>query len=515
MERELVIQSYKEGSDIALLENKTLVEFHKVHNNNLFNVGDIYLGKVRKAIPGLNAVFVDIGHEKDAFLHFTDLGPYIQSYISYTKQAIQGTVDISLKKFQVEMELNKNGKIEDVLKNKTFIPVQILKEPISTKGARLSCEISLAGRYVVLTPFVDTIGISKKIGSIVERERLKTLIESLKPKNMGVVVRTVAEGRGAKELQEDIAQLLSKWNSMSQRMKQADIPKKILNEEDKTSKILRDMLNGSFTKIVTNNEKLTAEIADYVEKIAPEKKGTVSTHEGNIPLFDRFSITKQVKSLFGKTVNLASGGYLIIEHTEAMHVIDINSGNRMDGIKAVNQEENARNTNLEAAVEIARQLRLRDLGGIISIDFIDIKDQKNKDELFELMVKEMKLDKAEHTVLPLSKFCVMEITRQRVKPDMKISTSELCPTCNGTGKIASTLIITDDIERNLKFILKVNQQVDIQVHPFVEAYLKKGLWNALNAWRWKYKSMIRIYPNSNLAITEFKFFDRDGEEIKM
>lgn len=515
MERELIIQSYPEGNDIALLENKQLVEFHKEKNNTKFNVGDIYLGRVRKAMPGLNAVFVDIGHDKDAFLHYTDLGPKINSFISYTKQAIGGQLDPSLQHFQIEPDIVKTGKIEEVLKNKTFVPVQILKEPISSKGARLSCEISLAGRYVVLSPFVDTVGISKKISSHGERERLRILVESLKPKNFGVVVRTVAEGKGAKELHEDINQLMAKWKSLSQKLKNADIPKKILSEEDKTSKILRDMLNGSFTKVVTNSEKLSEELTEYITKIAPEKKKIVETFEGNKSLFDKYQVTKQIKSLFGKTVNLPSGGYLIIEHTEAMHVIDVNSGNNLIKSPEANQEINAFQNNLEAVKEIARQIRLRDLGGIITIDFIDMRTQENREKINELLHSEMQLDKAENTILPLNKFCVTQITRQRVKPEMVISTSEVCPTCFGTGKVHSTLLITDDIERHLKFILKTHDKIKVMVHPYVEAYYNRGFWSRRRQLQWQYKKRITFLSNSDLAISDYKFLDMEDDELKI
>lgn len=515
MERELIIQTTPEGNDIALLENKQLVEFHKEKNNTKFNVGDIYLGRVRKAMPGLNAVFVDIGQEKDVFLHYTDLGSKINSFISYTKQGIGGNLDSSLQSFDMEPDIVKSGKIEEVLKNKVFVPVQILKEPISSKGARVSCEISLAGRYVVLTPFNNTIGISKKISSHSERERLKILIESLKPKNFGIVVRTVAESKGAKELHDDINQLMVKWKSLSLKIKNADIPKKILSEEDKTSKILRDMLNGSYTKVVTNNDKLSAELKEYIEKIAPEKSKIVETFEGNKSVFDKFHITKQIKSLFGKTVNLPSGGYLIIEHTEAMHVIDVNSGNNLIKGQDANQENNALNNNLEAVREIARQTRLRDLGGIITIDFIDMNQSVNKEQINDLMVTEMQYDKAENTVLPLNKFCVMQITRQRVKPEVQISTSEVCPTCFGTGKVHSTLLITDDIDRHLKFILKTHDKIKLVVHPFIEAYYNRDIWSIRRQLQWKYSKKILILPNSDFAISEYRFYDMEDDEIKI
>jgi ribonuclease G len=515
MERELIIQTYKEGTDIALLENKVLVEYHKESKKNVFNIGDIYLGKVRKASPGMNAVFVDIGHEKDGFLHYTDIGPYVQSYISYAKQAIQGTADVSLKKFEIIKESNKDGKIEEELKNKTFIPVQILKEPISSKGARLSCELSLAGRYIVMTPFVDTIGVSKKISTSSERDRLKGIVESLKPKGMGFIVRTVAEGVGVKEIQDDIIQLQSKWNSLTQRMKNADIPRKILNEEDKTSKMLRDLLNDSFTRVITNNENLTNEIKEYITKISPDKADIVELHKDSQALFDKYGITKQVKSLFGKTVNMSNGGYLIIEHTEAMHVIDINSGNSIERNQTKSQEETAIANNLVAAEEIARQLRLRDMGGIIAIDFVDMKEGENREKVYQTMQEAMKMDKAEYTILPLSKFCIMQITRSRVKPEMKITTTEVCPSCQGTGKVMSTLVLSDDIERQMRLVLTANSEIKVIVHPYIEAYIKKGFWSILWQWRWKYKSNIKVISDQSLPITEYKFFDGEDEIINL
>ncbi|HYJ65193.1 MAG TPA: ribonuclease E/G, partial [Parafilimonas sp.] len=411
MNKEMIINANLNGVEIALLENKKLVELHHEKVDAVFAVGDLYLGKVKKLIPGLNAAFIDVGFEKDAFLHYTDLSPFIRSILKFTHDSINeksdGITDFS--KFKLEPEIIKTGKINEVIKGKPEILVQILKEPIAAKGPRLSCEISLPGRFIVITPFNDVIAVSKKIHSSDERKRLQKIVESIKPKNFGVIVRTAAEGKNSAELHDDLAQLIETWRNIQKSLKGAKAPAKILSEQDKTTSILRDLLNEDFNRVVINERNLYNDTRSYIQKIAPEKAEIVSYHLNGVPIFDQFGITKQVKATFGKTVNLPSGAYLIIEHTEALHVIDVNSG-----YKSVsnNQEENALATNLEAGEEIARQLRLRDIGGIIVVDFIDMKLPDNKRKLQEAMDNFMRSDRAKHAVLPISKFGLMQITRQ-------------------------------------------------------------------------------------------------------
>ena len=447
MNKELIINAAPQGVEIALLEDKKLVELHHDKADGSFAVGDLYLGKVKKLIPGLNAAFVDVGFEKDAFLHYTDLSPYARSLLKFTQYSISDNSEKGLNfgNFQVEPEIIKTGKINEVLSGKPNILVQILKEPIAAKGPRLSCEISLPGRFVVITPFNDIVAVSRKIHSADERKRLQKIVEAIKPKNFGVIVRTAAEGKNTAELHEDLQELTETWKIIQKNLKNAVAPAKILSEQTKTTSILRDLLNEDFNKIVVNDRNIFNDTRNYIQRIAPEKAEIVAYYHNGLPIFDQFGITKQVKAAFGKTVNLPSGAYLIIEHTEALHVIDVNSGYKSVGN---NQEQNALETNLEAAAEISRQLRLRDLGGIIVCDFIDMKLPENKRKLLEAMEEFMKPDRAKHAVLPISKFGLMQITRQRMKPEVNINTQEVCPSCAGTGKISSTLLLEDEIEKN-------------------------------------------------------------------
>jgi len=512
LNKELIINAAPVGVEIALLEDKKLVELHHEKADASFAVGDLYLGKVKKLIPGLNAAFVDVGFEKDAFLHYTDLSPYARSLLKFTQRSMnEGDFDFAT--FQTEPEIIKTGKINEVLGQKPNILVQILKEPIAAKGPRLSCEISLPGRFVVVTPFNDIIAVSRKIHSSEERKRLHKIVESIKPKNFGVIVRTAAEGKNTAELHEDLLMLVESWKNLQRNLKGATAPCKILSEQTKTTSMLRDLLNEDFNRIVVNDKNIYNDTRSYIQKIAPEKKEIVTFYNNGTPVFDQYGVTKQVKSSFGKTVNLPSGAYLIIEHTEALHVIDVNSG-----YKSVsnNQEMNALETNLEAAAEIARQLRLRDLGGIIVVDFIDMKLPDNKRKLIEAMEDFMRSDRAKHAVLPISKFGLMQVTRQRMKPEVNINTQEVCPTCNGTGKISSTLVLEDEIEKNLSYlVMQKHKGLTIVVHPIVYAYLTKGFISIRRRWSWKYKQTIKLKADNNYYLTEFHFFDSNDEEIKL
>ena len=515
MTKELIINTAPQGVEIALLEDKKLVELHSEKTDASFGVGDLYLGRVKKLIPGLNAAFVEVGFEKDAFLHYTDLSPYVRSILKFTNQSVNDKSEkgFDFTKFEVEPEIVKTGKIAEVLNGRPNILVQILKEPIAAKGPRLSCELSLPGRFVVVTPFNDIIAVSRKIHSSDERKRLHKIIEAIKPKNLGVIVRTAAEGKHSAELHEDLLSLVQTWKKIQTNLKGAVAPAKILSEEGKTTSILRDLLSEDFNRIVVNDKNIYTDTKSYIQRIAPDKAEIVSYHNSGSPIFDTFGITKQVKAAFGKTVNLPSGAYLIVEHTEALHVIDVNSG-----YKSVsnNQEQNALETNLEAAEEIARQLRLRDLGGIIVVDFIDMKLMENKKKLSDAMDHFMRPDRAKHALLSISKFGLMQLTRQRMKPEMMINTSEICPSCNGTGKISSTLILEDEIEKNLSYlIMQKHRGLTVEMHPILYAYLTKGFPSRRRKWSWKYKQNIKVKQNSNYHLTEFHFFDDSDEEIKL
>ncbi len=515
MEKELIINSTPTEVEIALLEESKLVEIHYQKTNSNFTVGDIFLGRIKRLMPGLNAAFVDIGHKKDAFLHYTDLGPKLRSLLKYTDQSISGKMNTpSLDNFDFPPEIIKTGKINQVLDKKQSILVQVLKEPISTKGPRLSCELTIPGRYLVLTPFSNVVAVSKKISNAEERKRLKVLVESIRPKNFGLIVRTAAEGKKVADLHEELSIMMSKWEDIHKQLHKAKPPMKLLSELDKASSILRDILNDSFNRIVVNDKDLFNNVKDYLGAIAPDKINIVKYHRSGRPIFDAHGITKQIKSSFGKTATMPSGAYLVIEHTEAMHVIDVNSGHK---VVSGNQAQSVLNVNMEAAKEIARQLRLRDIGGIIIIDFIDMKNNEHKKELFNAIKNYMKKDRAQHTILPLSKFGLMQITRQRVRPEVKINTAEVCPTCKGTGKINASILLTDDIERDLEFIMqsRPKSKIKLVVHPYVEAFFHKGWPSIQMKWYLKYYKWIKIVGNTDYHLTEYTFYDENDDEIRL
>lgn len=517
MNSELVIDSTGTEVNIALLEEKRLVELSKEKKDNNFSVGDIYLGRIKKIMPGLNAAFVDIGYEKDAFLHYLDLGPQLQSLVKSIKNTVAGKqIEPLLNDFQLEPDIHKTGKISQVLSNNQWLLVQIAKEPISTKGPRITSELSLPGRFVVLVPFSNLVSISSKIKSAEERARLKRLAQSIKPKNFGLIIRTVADGKKVADLDKDIQDLLSKWNRCYELLKIAKPPQKVLGEMDRTSTILRDMLNPNFNAIHINDLTVSEEIRSYIRSIAPEQEKIVNYYRGKVPIFENYGIDKQIKSIFGKTVNLPNGAYLIVEHTEAMHVIDVNSGGRNKS--GDNQESNALQVNLMAAKEIARQLRLRDMGGIIIIDFIDLHTTQNRKELFECLKTEMKKDRAKHTILPPSKFGLVQMTRERVRPEMQIETLEKCPSCDGTGEIKASMLLLDDIENNIRYFVEEQNEKKLllKVHPYLEAYLTRGIFSSVS-WKWyrKYKRKIKIEAVTAYHIMEYHFFNAKGEEIKI
>lgn len=514
MSTELVVDSSQNGSRIALLKDKSLVELHIEEEDSKFKVGDMYLGTVRKIVNGLNAAFIDVGYEKDAFLHYQDLGPQVNSLLKFQKQ-VKSNHAVNLKGFEKEPDIEKLGKISQILSKNNQILVQVVKEPISTKGPRLSCELSLAGRYLVLVPFSDSVNVSKKIRSAEERKRLVRLITSIKPANFGVIIRTVAEGQSVTELDKDLSNLVTSWEDGMKKMAKAKSKDKVIGEMSMASSIIRDLLNESFDAITVENEVIYDQMRSYIRSIAPEKEKIVKLYNGKAKLFESFGIEKQIKSLFGQAVSLPQGGYVIIEHTEALHVIDVNSGNKSN--QESDQETTALKTNLVAVKEIARQLRLRDMGGIIVIDFIDMKKADNKRAVYEAMKAEMKIDRSKNTILPLTKFGLMQITRQRVRPEMNIVTKETCPTCNGTGKIQASILVADKLEKDLEH-LAVNQnesRIKISLHPYLYAYFTNGIISRRVKWFFKYFKWVKLIEDSSLPVTEYRFLDEAGEDIEI
>ena len=517
MTSELVVDVQPKDISIALLEDKNLVEYQHEEKDLSFGVGNMYIGKVKKLMPGLNACFVDVGFEKDAFLHYLDLGPQFHSYQKYLKQVLSNRKKLyPISKASVLPDIEKDGTINTVLQQGQEVIVQIVKEPISTKGPRLTCELSFAGRYLVLIPFNVKVSVSQKIKSSEERARLKQLLQSIKPKNFGVIVRTVAEGKRVAELDSELKVLLKHWeDTITKVQKATKLPSLVYEETSRTVAMLRDLFNPSYENIYVNDESVYHEVKDYVSLIAPEKANIVKLYKGQLPIFDNFAITKQMKSSFGKTVSYKSGAYLIIEHTEALHVVDVNSGNRSKSGNG--QEANAIDVNLGAADELARQLRLRDMGGIIVVDFIDMNLAENRQKLYERMCQNMQKDRAKHNILPLSKFGLMQITRQRVRPAMDVNTDEDCPTCFGKGKIKPSILFTDTLESKIDYLvnkLKV-KKFTLQIHPYIAAYVNQGLVSLKRKWQMKYGFGVKIIPNQSLAFLQYKFIDVHGEEIDM
>ena len=514
---ELVVDVQQKEISIALMEDKRLVELQKEPRGVSFSVGDIYLARVKKTMPGLNAAFIDVGYSKEAFLHYLDLGTQYASFKKYLKQITSDRKKQPepLSKFKMQPDIPKEGSIENELQVGDEILVQITKEPISTKGPRLTAEVTIAGRYLVLVPFSDKISLSQKIKSNTERTRLKQLMQSIKPQNFGVIIRTVAEGKKVAELDNELKTLVKCWDEAMLRVQRAKVPSLVNAETSRTVAVLRDLFNPSFENIYVNDRETFAEIENYVRLIAPEKRDIIKLYTGELPIFDNFSITKQIKSSFGRTIAIKNGAYLIIDHTEALHVIDVNSGNRSKGI--TDQEGNAVETNLAAAEEIAHQLRLRDMGGIIVVDFIDMDNADNRQMLYDKMRQFMADDRAKHNILPLSKFGLMQITRHRVRPVLDIAVTEKCPTCNGKGKISSSILFVDAMEEKIAYLVKKMKlrRFSVHLHPYVAAYINSGIFSQKLKWRLKYSLLLKIIPNQSLALLDYKIFDGKRNEVDL
>lgn len=518
MTSEVIVDVTKQDISIALLEDKRLVEYQREGRSEHFSVGNIYLAKVRKLMPGLNACFVNVGYERDAFLHYLDLGTRYKTQEKFLQMLGDGRRNISLDKVAKQPEIEKEGTIQSTLKVGQEILVQIVKEPISTKGPRLTSELSFAGRFLVLIPFSDKVSVSSKIKSGAERARLKQLIQSIKPKGFGVIIRTVAEGMRVAELDNEMQMLLTRWNNTVAKIKQSRseamiLPQLVYEETSRTVALLRDLFNPSYENIYVNDQSVFDEVRNYVSLIAPECKDIVKFYKGSVPIFDNFSVTKQIKTSLGRTVTYKHGAYLIIEQTEALHVVDVNSGNRSKSPEG--QEVNALDVNLEAADELARQLRLRDMGGIIVVDFIDMAMPENRQKLYERMVENMRKDRAKHSILPLSKFGLMQITRQRVRPVMDVNVEETCPTCGGTGKIMPSILFTDSLETKIDFLVnKLGiKRFRLYVHPFVAAYINQGIFSIKRRWQMKYGFGVKVLPNQKLAYLQYTFHNMKGEEF--
>ena len=514
--KDLIVDVNSTEVSIALMENHRLIELNKESSQgHSYSVGDVYLGKVKKILPSLNAAFVDIGDEKEAFVHYLDLGLYFQAFDDFVRR-INLNTDYKAMYSHIKPGkiLEKEGRIENVLAPGQMIIVQIVKEPISTKGSRLTAEISLAGRNIVLLPFAEKVSVSQKISSKEEKKRLETLVKSILPKNYGAIIRTAAEGKNAAVLDAELMSLIDKWESSFVKIAKSKSIQLLFTEYSKTTTILRDLLNDSFSNIYVNDEKIYDEVRKYIGLISPEQEKIVKFYKDKTPIFDHFEVTRQIKSSFGKVVPIKQGAYLVIEHTEALHVIDVNSGTRG---KNKEQEQNTFDVNCYAAEEIARQLRLRDMGGIVIVDFIDMDTVEHRNALFKKMQELMETDRTKHNVLPLTKFGLMQITRQRVRPATEINTTEVCPVCNGTGKISSSVVIDEAIERKLAWYVgeKGITNLTLKVSPILGSYLSRGLFTSiLGKWKKKYKCKLELVEVTDFTVLQNEFYNEKGDKLE-
>ena len=516
MSSDLVVDVRPNEISTALLEDGRLVSLQKESRDASYAVGNLYIAKVKKLMPGLNAAFVNVGFEKDAFLHYLDLGSQFNTYSAFMEEILKDRLHVpNISKITPKPDIDKHGTVTDTLRQGQELIVQIAKEPISSKGPRLTTEISFTGRFLILIPFNDKISVSQKIKSSEEKVRLRRLIESVKPANFGVIIRTSAENKRVAELNNELRALLKCWEDSVAKAQRSEVPSLIYEEDSRAVSVIRDIFSPSFENIYVNDAEVFDQISHYVNLIASDRKDIVKLYTDDTPIFDHFNITKQIKTSFGKTVSFKSGAYLIIESTEALHVIDVNSGNRSKN--STSQENNALDVNLRAADEIARQLRLRDMGGIIVIDYIDMAQAEDRQALYDHMREVMANDRARHNILPLSKFGLMQITRQRVRPALDIVTAESCPSCHGKGEVQPSLLFTDVLKDKIDYLfnsLKVTQ-FTMYVHPFVDAYLKKGIISEYNRWRMEYGFKFKIVADQSLAYLEYRVIDKNKNEIDL
>lgn len=512
--KDLIVDVSESEVKIALMDNHRLIELNKESSNgHNFTVGDVFLGKVKKVMPALNAAFVDIGDEKEAFIHYLDLGFYFNAFDEFVRKTNSNTNANELfSNIGLGPVLEKEGQIENILKPGQMIVVQIVKEPISTKGSRLTAEISLAGRNIVLLPFAKKVSISQKIASKEEKKRLETLVRSILPQNYGAIIRTAAEGKNAAILVTELKSLISKWEGAWPKISKNKSVQLLFTEYSKTTTVLRDLFNDTFSNIYVNDRKEFEEISKYISQISPDKEKIVKFYDDKEPIFDHFEVTRQIKSSFGKVVPIKQGAYLVIETTEALNVVDVNSGIRA---KTNDQEENTYEVNRYAAEEIARQLRLRDMGGIVIVDFIDMDNQDHKNGLFKYMTELMQDDRAKHNVLPLTKFGLMQITRQRIRPVTQIDTTEVCPVCHGTGKIAPSLVIDEELERKIAYHTENGvKSFMLKTGPILGSYISRGFNSFLRKWRRKYKCKIKHEEVQDFSVLQYEFYNEDGDILQ-
>jgi len=516
MKNQIIIHAAGKQTRIALLENNELAQLFIESPENQRTVGDIYVAEVRKVMGGIRAAFIDMNTPKDAFLHFSDLGEHLDDYLIMLngQDALPQDAHKRVREFREKKDDSQNTKngttaeeqnlLGSLLKPGHKVLVQIVKEPIGSKGPRVSTNISIAGRFLVLIPMGDYVAVSKRIRSYKERRQLRQTVADILPEGFGVIVRTVAEGVDQKLIEEDLNDVLEKWNNIVKNLQGAKPPTLLHRDLDMTESLVRDLFAKDFERILVDDPKMHKTLKHYVSKIAPNLLPNIQLYKGNTHIFDHMNIMQDVESVFSPRVKMPSGGYLIFEQTEAMYVVDVNSG-RYAAKKA--QEDNSLKTNLESAREIAKQLRLRDIGGIIVVDFIDLRDEVNRKKVYDELKKEFRKDRAKTNVLPMSDFGLVQITRQRIRPSVVKSVSRVCPMCGGGGSIVSQNTILSDIESWLSKFRHTTtfRSVDLHINPYMRGMLTKGWVSQHFKWMLKYRLRIGIIEDISLSMNDYKF----------
>lgn len=533
MKKDIIINSTANEHRIAILEDGRLAELFVEAPGRERMVGDIYFGRVAKVMHGIRAAFIDVGLQQDAFLHFSDIGSTLSEYNAlFDDDDSDDEESVIPKSTPAPENGNGNGggavaapptvqqrsetrrtRPEINLQKGQEILVQITKEPVGKKGVRVTSEIALPGRFLVLLPFDGKVGVSKKVTNFKERRRLRKLVRSLIPESFGAIIRTVAEGRSEEQIKTDLEELVRVWRNIEKTVKSEKAPALVHKDMNTTSSVIRDLFSDNVERVVMDDKKLFKEVRSYVQSLSPEMLKKIELFKDREPIFDKHGIEKDIQTMMSRKVWLKSGGYIYIEKTEAMTVIDVNSGRY-----AANrdQEQNSLRTDLESAREVCRQLRLRDIGGIIVIDFIDLEDEKNKKKIYDEMKKELRKDRAKVTVLPMTEFGLVQITRQRIRQNVQLSFTESCPTCAGTGLVQSKTTTINEIERWIRRFKSGSREFRLQlkVNPAIAEFLSKGTISRLTKVMFKFFVRIKLVPDSSVPMDEFRFISvKQGKDI--
>jgi len=519
MVKEIVVNSSESQTRVAITEDSNLVDFFVDHPEKRRMVGDIYLGKVARVLPGIRAAFVDIGFKHDAFLHFSDIGDRMESLQGMldedddlVEDDDDSEGDAKPRPAQARPQIEKEGSIPKLHKGQEII-IQIIKEPVKDKGVRVTSSISIPGRFCVLLPFDNKIGISKKIHDFKERRRLRKLARGVLPEDCGLIIRTAAKDQTEDALATDLKYLSKTWKEIQNKVKNSTPPTLLYQDLSTTISVIRDLYTPDISRVFIDSKKMMKEIKDYVELIQPELMEKIEMYKEKEPIFEAFKIEQQIKELMGRKVHLPSGGHIVIEHTEAMTVVDVNSGRYA---KSKEQELNSLKTDLEASREIVRQLRLRDIGGLVVVDFIDLEDERNRKKVYDELKKEFRKDRAKIAMLPMTEFGLMQITRQRVRENIMQSLYEECPYCLGTGLLTKKSNLMYDIENVIKRmrIEKKARKLTLHVHPSLGSKLKEGTISKLMKLQFKY--FVRLILDEDEKVNPQKFHvlvSKSGENI--